>query len=353
MSPGTLLIRADASIEMGTGHVMRCLALAQAWQDTGGDVIFCQAQSTPSLDERLRLAGIGLVHLEAPVGTLQDATRTAEIARVRNAQWVVVDGYNFDVTYRERLKQNGVKVLFVDDIGCCETSFADIVLNPNINVNGTLRAQCGGELLLGPQHILLRREFSTWREWKRDPVPVVCKILVTMGGSDPYNVTETVIRALSSLEDLDLEVIVIVGRDNPHMDSLLKAKSQFANIELRRDVSGMGELMAWADLAISAGGGTCYELIFFQVPTILITVAENQRKICQSLREARVAMDAGWFHALDTQRLAEWVRALILDSGLREILIENCRHLVDGKGADRVVKSMLSKARILAGKMPA
>jgi UDP-2,4-diacetamido-2,4,6-trideoxy-beta-L-altropyranose hydrolase len=351
MSAGTLLIRADASIEIGTGHVMRCLALAQAWQDAGGNAVFCQAQSMPSLNERLTSHGMSLVSLEAQLGTLRDATQIVNVALGLHAQWLVVDGYHFDAKYQKYLIDQGLRMLLVDDTGCHERCFADVVLNQNIDANQTLYPQYDGQLLLGPQYSLLRREFLSWRDWKRNPISAVHKILVTLGGSDPHNVTDMVINALSSLEDLSLDVIVAVGANNPHMDSLLKAKSQCAsNIELRRDIPEMTELMAWADLAISAGGGTAYELIFFHVPAILITVADNQETVCQSLGKSKVAIDAGWFHAMDSHSLAKSVRALILDSELRRTLIENCQHLLDGKGAGRVVESMLSISR---EKMPA
>jgi UDP-2,4-diacetamido-2,4,6-trideoxy-beta-L-altropyranose hydrolase len=351
MSAGTLLIRADASMEIGTGHVMRCLALAQAWQDAGGDAVFCQAQSTLSLTDRLNSQGMSLVHLEVQPGTVRDSVLTAQVAHACNAQWLVVDGYQFDAEYQRYLIDRGLRMLLVDDTGCHEGYVADVVLNQNIDAGQTLYPQYDGQLLLGPQYSLLRREFLSWKDWKRNPISAVHKVLVTLGGSDPHNVTEMVINALSLLECFDLEVIVAVGASNPHMNSLLKVNSQCAsNIELRRDIPDIAELMAWADLAISAGGGTAYELIFFQIPAILITVADNQETVCQALGESKVAIDAGWFHALDSQSVGNSIRALILDGELRRTLIENCRHLVDGKGAGRVVESMLA---ISKEKMPA
>ncbi|HZR56175.1 MAG TPA: UDP-2,4-diacetamido-2,4,6-trideoxy-beta-L-altropyranose hydrolase [Terriglobales bacterium] len=352
MSAGTLLIRADASIEMGTGHVMRCLALAQAWQDAGGDVIFCQTQSTLLLDHSLRSEGIVVVPLAVRAGTQEDAIQTIEVAHACNAQWLVVDGYHFSTGYQKYLRDHGVKVLFIDDTGVCDRYSADLVVNQNIDASESFYPQCeSGQLLLGPQYILLRRQFSSWKNWKRNTGPTVRRVLVTMGGSDPHNLTEMVIGALPPL---NLEVIAVVGASNPHLDSLLKARSQLAsNIEFRTNVSEMADLMAWADIAVSAGGGTCYELIFFQVPTILITGVDNQATVCRSLGESRIAIDAGWFHVLDIQQLAKSVQELVLDGELRRTLIENCRHLVDGKGAERVVDKMLSACGISAVKLPA
>jgi UDP-2,4-diacetamido-2,4,6-trideoxy-beta-L-altropyranose hydrolase len=349
MMAGTLLVRADASVEMGSGHVMRCLALAQAWQDAGGDVVFCAARSTAALDQTLASEGVRLVHLQVSPGSLQDAIQTAEAARTRNVRWLVIDGYHFDADYRKYLRNREFQVLFLDDGGGCESYDADMVVNQNIDANESLYAhdEGGGSLLLGTKYVLLRREFSRRKEGKRNPVKAVRKILITMGGSDPHNVTEMAIRAVAEI-DFAFDVTVVVGPNNPHMESLLRVKSQArANLQLLRNVSGMADVMAGADLAISAGGGTGYELIFFQVPTILITVAENQRAACRSLGESKVAIDAGWFHALDPQQLAGSIRTLIETDPLRRTLMENCRHVIDDKGAARVVQTMLSQSEIL------
>jgi UDP-2,4-diacetamido-2,4,6-trideoxy-beta-L-altropyranose hydrolase len=350
MMAGTLLVRADAGVEMGSGHVMRCLALAQAWQDAGGDVVFCVARCSAVLDQALASEGVRLVRLQVSPGSLQDAIQTAEAARTRNVRWLVIDGYHFDADYRKHLRNREFQVLFLDDDGGCDRYDADMVVNQNIDAKESQYAhdEGGGSLLLGTKYVLLRREFSRRKERRRNPLKAVRKILITMGGSDPHNVTEMAIRALAELKGFTFDVTVVVGPNNPHMESLLRVKSQApSNLQLLRNVSGMADVMAEADLAISAGGGTGYELIFFQVPTILITVAENQRAACRSLGESKVAIDAGWFHALDHQQLAGSIRTLIETDPLRQTLMENCRHVIDDQGAARVVQSMLSQGEAL------
>ena len=116
-SLSTLLIRSDASIAIGTGHVMRCLALAQAWRDAGGNVTFAMAEATPSIEARLRIEGVNVVRLPVPPGSTEDSARTCDLARQENAAWVVVDGYQFGSAYQTALRAAGLKVLFVDDHG--------------------------------------------------------------------------------------------------------------------------------------------------------------------------------------------------------------------------------------------
>ncbi len=170
MYPGTLLIRADASIPAGTGHVMRCLALAQAWQDAGGDVGFVMAESTSSIEGRLAGETCPVESISAVAGSQDDASRTIVLARERQAEWIVVDGYQFGADYQRALKDAGLRVLFLDDYGHARRYSADLVLNQNVcastAIYGDREAQT--RLLLGPRYSLLRREFAAWRNWNRE-----------------------------------------------------------------------------------------------------------------------------------------------------------------------------------------
>src|ERR1700675_1782319 len=117
MKSAVLLIRADASLAIGTGHVMRCLALAQAWKDAGGRAIFAIAQSTPAIEERLRDERFDVERAPVPVGSVADAEETARLAHKHGALWSVIDGYEFGAEYQTNLKGHGLRVLFIDDNG--------------------------------------------------------------------------------------------------------------------------------------------------------------------------------------------------------------------------------------------
>ncbi len=133
MNAGALLIRADASPDIGTGHVMRCMALAQAWQDAGGRALFAATSITPAIKNRLSLEWCELVAVSATAGSLQDAQETIGIAKSCGAEWIVVDGYHFGQEYQRDLKSAGRKVLFLDDYGHAQTYSADFVLNQNLS----------------------------------------------------------------------------------------------------------------------------------------------------------------------------------------------------------------------------
>jgi UDP-2,4-diacetamido-2,4,6-trideoxy-beta-L-altropyranose hydrolase len=342
MLSSTLIIRADASIAIATGHVMRCLALAQAWQDAGGNVVFAMAESTPSVNARLRSEGMEIVQLMASPNSVQDARDVAALARDRQAAWVVVDGYRFDSDYQSNLKNTGLKLLFMDDLGQCGHYSADLVLNQNVHARESTYADREDytRLLLGPLFAMLRRDFKPWRKWQREIAPHGRKLLVTMGGSDPDNVTAVVLEGIRQVRIEGLEVVAVLGGSNPHTDFLQQGASQSPAIRLLKNAANMPELMAWADVALSAAGSTCGEMCLLGLPAILIDLAENQTPVAQELGRQQAAIHLGSSKDVTATEIAEGVQSVLLSTELRTSLSQRSRKLVDGEGAERVQASI-------------
>jgi UDP-2,4-diacetamido-2,4,6-trideoxy-beta-L-altropyranose hydrolase len=338
----TVVIRADASIAIGTGHVMRCLALAQAWQDGGGHVTFAMAESTPAIDARLRSEGMEIVHLKVSPNHLQDARALATVASDRQAAWVVVDGYRFDSEYQRNLKNAGLKLLLVDDLGQCENYFADLVLNQNLHAAESMYAsrEAYTRLLLGPRFAMLRRDFRRWSKRRREIAPNGRKVLVTMGGSDPDNVTAVVLQALGEVKIDGLEVVAVLGGSNPHVDFLQRFANHSASIRLQKDAANMPELMAWADIAVAAAGSTSAEMCLLGLPAILIDLAENQTPVAAELGRRRAAIHLGSNKEVTVAEIAQIVRSLLLSTELRVSLSQTSRELLDGEGAERVAAAI-------------
>lgn len=343
MAPRTLIIRADASVAMGTGHAMRCLALAQAWQDDGGNAVFAMAQSTPALDARIRAEHVEIVHLEVDAGSSKDAAHTATLAHSRHADCVVVDGYQFDDTYQCNVTQGGLKLLFVDDFGHCGHYFADLVLNQNAQASerGYRNREGYTRALLGTRYAMLRREFASWRQMPREFKASGCRLLVTMGGSDPDNITERVIQAIQLLNVNGLETRILVGNSNPHLSQLERAaKKSSKTICLIKDARNIPELMAWADVAISGAGSTCWEMCLLGLPAILIDLADNQRPVAEELNRLGAALHLGSTKNITPDEIAAKLQAFISSVELRTKMSQRARGLVDGQGAHRVVSAM-------------
>jgi UDP-2,4-diacetamido-2,4,6-trideoxy-beta-L-altropyranose hydrolase len=322
---------------------MRCLALAQAWKDSGGGVVFITACESDGLLQRLSDEGFQIVSLEQSYPDLADWETTSQVLIEHPDAWVVLDGYDFDESYQQRVKEAGHRLLVIDDMAHLEHYYADIVLNQNLHAE-QLHYCCKPytQLLLGTEYVLLRREFLKWKDWKREIPEIGRKVLVTLGGGDPDNVTLKVIRAMNKLELEDLEVRVVIGPSNPHMASLKEAvhHSPFT-IHLSPSVRNMSELMAWADVAVSAAGSTCWELAFMGLPSVVLVLAENQSRVAQLLVEKKVLAHSGHAHDGKERDIAQILARLLLSKALRYELSRNGYKLVESLGVTRVMNVLL------------
>lgn len=343
--PGkTLLIRADASAEIGVGHVMRCAGLAQAWRNQGGSSVFVLATGPSDLEQRLCSEASEVVRICAEPGGGEDAAQTKELGQRYNAQWLLLDGFHFSTDYRACVRNGTHRLMLMDDLGDLPPCRCDLVVNSNPQASDAIYTRCEEQtrLLLGPRYALVRQEFLEFQGHLADVPEKARRVLITFGGADPHNVTLQVAQALNSLDDLQLDLTVVVGASNPHRASLRAAVDGSAHVaRLLVDVRNMPELMSHADLAITAGGGTCDELAFMKVPMFLVIMAKNHERTVEAYGEAKAAYAAGWFDSLGRRDLAASLRRVVSDQELRNNLRDNASRMVDGLGAQRVVQAML------------
>jgi UDP-2,4-diacetamido-2,4,6-trideoxy-beta-L-altropyranose hydrolase len=335
----TVLVRCDASVSIGTGHVMRCLALAQAWQDAGGRAVFAMARSTPAVIRRLRSESCDIVVIRGEVGHVSDAVQTTELARELDAAWLIIDGYYFGTEYQKRLKLGGIQVLLVDDKADAESYSADLILNQNVHAHEDLyrNRTPRSKLLLGARYCLLRREFQRWRGWRRTIAPHARKVMITMGGSDPGNASLCVIEALREYRLADREVTVIVGGSNPHHARIESAVHEFNGARIVQDAANMAELLAGADIAIAAAGTTCWEMCLVGLPALLVVLSENQKAIAEGLAARGVARNLGPGPQVAPEKIREELEALTKSPDVRQRMSDLGRSTVDGRGAARIV----------------
>jgi UDP-2,4-diacetamido-2,4,6-trideoxy-beta-L-altropyranose hydrolase len=337
----TLLIRADGNAAIGSGHIMRCLALAQAWQAAEGAVIFAVASVNPALHQRVSEQGCAIIVVDASIGSESDAEQTRAAALKSGAEWIVADGYHFGADWQKSVRAGGNKLLLLDDYGHSDIYSADLILNQNASANESFYAQRAThtQLLLGPQYVLLRSEFTILRDFRRESPPVARKVLVTLGGGDPDNVTATVIRALDKCASYD--AVVVVGGSNPHLTELRTLVAERSTkMRLVVDATNMPELMSWADVAVAAAGSTTWELAYLGLPALLIVIAENQRGIAAELQRRGVSRNLGDFRAVTESRIAESLTALLSDQSGRQAMSAAGPHLIDGYGASRVTAAL-------------
>ncbi len=342
-----LLIRAHAGRQVGAGHVMRCLALAQGWrdQDAAAEVCFMIPRESSGLTSAVAAEGMRVEAASATPGGADDASQTLAQAAQMQAGWLVLDGYCFDTSYQQRIRDAGFRLLVVDDFAHAGRYVADIVLNQNLHATESLYAgrDASTRLLLGVGYALLRREFRKWSDWQRSTMADARKVVVTLGGSDPEQMTAKILQALRGLTGL--EVTALVGPCNPDADRLRADAASLpfpVKIEQGADLPA---LMAASDSAIAAAGSTSWELAFMQLPSLLLATAENQRSVAEHLAQSRAALSLGWHSDLRPDALRENVSTLLKDADRRREMARRGRELVDGDGVVRVLAAMQEARR--------
>ncbi len=342
MPAGTLIIRADASFAMGTGHVMRCLALAQRWRERGGNVMLAMAESTPAIDRHLRAEGVQVAKLKSSLHRTEDAREVSKLAQDVCAAWIVVDGYHFDSEYQRNLKNTGLKLLFVDDCGQCEHYYADLVLDQNPHASAEMYAsrERYTQLLLGSRFAMLRRDFQPWRQWERRIPEFAQRLLVTMGGSDPDKLTLRIIQALPEISASKIEITVVAGGSNPHLAELQQASAIGGQIHLISNTNNMPQLMAQSDVAIICAGGTLWELLYMGCPTLSYSRTPVQTAIVAELKSAGAVGSMGSVEDFEEGLLAVAVEELVASQERRKRMARQGRRLVDGEGVARILQQL-------------
>jgi UDP-2,4-diacetamido-2,4,6-trideoxy-beta-L-altropyranose hydrolase len=348
MSLGVLLVRADAGLEQGIGHVMRCLALAQAWQDRGGNAVFVLAQSTPEILDRIREEKFAIELIQARTGSAQDASAVLALARLHSARWIALDGYDFSYDYQQAVNSAAARRLVLDDsIGenLASRISADIILNQNLHATESLyREFPESELLLGPGYALLRREFRGIRKDPAQTSSLASRILITMGGTDPRGLTAVAIAAIRMLDLPDLHLKVVVGSRGSHVQEWISSLSPLT--EIVYESRDMARSMSQADLIIASAGSTCWELCAVGLPAIVIDAAGNQTPLAEELQARGIACHVPLRFA-GAARIAQEVRRLFASPQERAAMSAAAIKVADCDGASRVVAAMRVRDLVL------
>ena len=291
-----VIFRVDASLEMGIGHVMRCLTLANELKQQNHEIIFICRELTGNhillikypvlvLPKNDNFQSDGLYLNWLGVTQEQDAEQTIKVIP-KNIDLLIVDSYALDEIWHKQLKPYTKKIMVIDDLADRQFD-CNVLLNQNLGTQiedykDKVLNNC--ELLLGCDYALLRPEFPNLREKaliKRKNTKVIKNILISMGGSDITNKTYDILQEVSD----DLNIVVILGGISPHNKIIKNYAKSKKNVKVVVDADNISSLMFDADLAIGAGGSTSWERCCLGLPTLLYVLAENQRKIAENLEQ--------------------------------------------------------------------
>jgi len=349
--------RVDATSQIGTGHFMRCLTLADSLKSQGVYIRLVSRNLPAHLGEMLNAKGMDFVMLsnnivDEPGGDLahsqwlgvsqvQDAHATVQAISDRQWDWIVVDHYALDARWESAVRGCTKQILAIDDIAD-RNHDCDMLLDQNFysdmhsRYDGKVPGHC--VKLLGPRYALLRDEFRQLRALVHPRTGTVKNILVFFGGVDADNYTGLALEALATLENKAIKIDVVIGAQHPCREQIQRtcnAQGYVCHVQTSR----MAELMAEADLAIGAGGSATWERCCLGLPALSICTAENQR------RQITDAAEVGLLYAISgNDAVADAIRshtkALLENPALLKLISRTEMNMVDGKGVTRIVSAM-------------
>lgn len=337
-------IRADANREIGTGHIMRCMSIADALKRRGQRVCFITADESgaPVLENRgqeYRILHSDYRNMEEELPGLEG------LLAEKKPDFFLADSYFVTKRYLQEIRRR-VPVGILDDKALTGMP-ADLLINYNIFADGSLyRGGAADRYLLGADYVPLRREFEGIKYLVREKAETV---LITTGGSDRYNLAGQLLKkALESPGAGALSYIVVSGVYNAHLPALREMESAHENVRVCCNVSDMSGLMSESDIAVSAGGSTMYELSAMGVPIICFSFVDNQERIVRGfVREGLVSFGGDYLAQgeLMLDEVIYHINKLAADFELRRGFSKRLRRLVDGRGAERIAETLCDMTR--------
>jgi len=361
-----VFFRVDASINIGVGHVVRCLVLAEELRNLGASIGFITRDHLGNLNKQIKDNDFFLYSLpfqkraiekkssnkyETLLGVRQkvDAEETIRVFKGK-IDLLIIDHYALDITWERSLRPHTKKIMVIDDLSN-RMHDCDFLLDQNYvhnqkRYNNLLTPNV--TKLLGTKYALLRKDFLENRKICAQENGSAERVFVFFGGTDPDNVTIMAIKALSQSKLKYLLVDVVIGSGNPHRTELEKEVNKHSNIKLHVQVDNIAELMASADIAIGAGGTATWERMVIGLPSIVITIANNQVELIKDLDQDGCLKWLGNLNQVNEQMI--YCALLDIIKNPKKLIEQSCscQKLIDGKGAGIVAQLLLTGPSIEA-----
>jgi UDP-2,4-diacetamido-2,4,6-trideoxy-beta-L-altropyranose hydrolase len=347
---------------------MRCLTLARALRDRGADCHFVSREHPGNLIELVRRHGFQTTALPRAADPLAskprdhdrlrhhawlgtdwktDAQQTAKALSIPTVDWLIVDHYSLDWQWETTMRPVASRILVIDDLDDrrhdCELLLNQNLLSDSNHPYGALLPPHGVPLL-GPHYALLQPEYNELRPRTPPRSGPIRRLLIYFGGADSNNLTGTTLTAVLAKSRRDIAIDVVINPDGPHADSLRDLARGIPQVFLHERIPSLAGLMVQADLAIGASGTTSWERCCLGLPSLVITLTENQRPIAAALSQQGSVRWLGHWDNLNQEEISE-----AIDIAIREPALEDwsnrCRSMVDGRGTERVTEILLLNAK--------
>ena len=357
-----IVFRTDASVNIGTGHLSRCLTLANQLRAQGWITKFVCRDLAAAFAAQITAQGHILAVLQTPPGAPPntdglahsswlpvpqevDATETLSTLEDLQWDWAAIDHYALSRPWQTTLRSQADNIFVIDDLADRRHD-CDILLDQNLTdmridrYAGLTPPNC--RKLIGVSYALLRPEFANASQPERLR-GVGRRLNILFGGTDPQGGTELALHAIALLDAMSITTDVIVGSSNERLPTIRELCRTLRGVQLHVQTSRIAELFAVADLAIGAGGATSWERCRLGLPALVTSMADNQRRACEALALARVAVDLGELHRLTPRTLADEIAGILAKPRLLAAMSQRAAKLVDGKGTHRVVKCIVGR----------
>ena len=363
-----IVFRVDSSRSIGSGHVMRCLALAEEIQQSNPSTLICFVckRHLGNVNNWIKLRGFTLLefdlqHVSAQTltvpqareralpphymwvgGSIQsDGEKTAKYCKQQDVTWVVVDHYGLDYRWERLVCKSGVKLLAIDDL-CDRVHECDALLDQTYLRGREDYANLvpqNTKLLLGPDYALIARKFREKRCTKRTQKAQSdrdFKVLITFGGADPTDFTSKTLEVLKRQSWFtNLKLTVVLGPQYENTDLIELSLKELEGARILSSVTNIADLMVETDVCVSAAGSTVWELCCLGVPSILISTAGNQRDIAENLGRNEIML-----RAQQVEEIPNLLHRLMTDQAMRELLSGNAKRICEGNGPEMVAEMM-------------
>lgn len=366
MTGQEISFRVDASLQIGTGHVMRCLTLADALKAAGARCRFICREHPGHLLDLIRQRGHAAIALSGTVANASpdsreppfqlahavwlgadwstDAGQTQTALHGLVTDWLIVDHYALDARWESALKATYRKLMVIDDLADRE-HIADLLLDQNLvdgmenRYQGKVPGHC--ICLVGPQYALLRPEFSMLRpaSLARRKMPALNRLLIFMGGSDPDDETGKVLDGVMLSRKPWKHIDVVVGESYSALQTLKETLANLPSATLHIQTPDMAKLMAAADLAVTAGGSVTWEKCILGLPSLVVILGENQRPTATMMHQQGAQRTLGVASELTPACYAQYLEGMVVDE--LPTMIDCASKVCDGSGVEKVSRMIL------------